>query len=132
MASLGWEIGGGVGLAEAVVGLGGGVIGGVSSLNSWCLFVPLKVSIFAWRLLRDRLPTKANLVTRGILSSTALSCVSGCGEVESTHHLFLSCSTFGFLWALVRSWIGILMVDYFSLCHHFVQFTSSAGGSRAR
>ncbi|PNY10276.1 cysteine-rich receptor-like protein kinase, partial [Trifolium pratense] len=30
----------------------------------------LKVSIFAWRLLRDRLPTKVNLVTRGILPAT--------------------------------------------------------------
>ncbi|PNX65088.1 cysteine-rich receptor-like protein kinase, partial [Trifolium pratense] len=34
----------------------------------WHPQVPLKVSIFAWRLLRDRLPTKPNLVTRGILS----------------------------------------------------------------
>jgi hypothetical protein len=28
----------------------------------------LKVSIFAWRLLRDRLPTKTNLVTQGIIT----------------------------------------------------------------
>ncbi|PNX55797.1 receptor-like kinase, partial [Trifolium pratense] len=60
--------------------------------------VPLKASICAWRLLRDRLPTKANLVTRGILSVAAHHCVSGCGEVETVQHLFLSCSTFGALW----------------------------------
>jgi hypothetical protein len=48
--------------------------------------VPLKVSIFAWRLLRDRLPTKENLVTRGILSPTAHFCVSGCGAPESAQH----------------------------------------------
>ncbi|GAU51099.1 hypothetical protein TSUD_411800 [Trifolium subterraneum] len=47
--------------------------------------VPLKVSIFAWRLLCDRLPTKTNLVTRGILSPAAHSCVSGCGAAESAH-----------------------------------------------
>ncbi|GAU40818.1 hypothetical protein TSUD_398020 [Trifolium subterraneum] len=29
----------------------------------WHSQVPLKVSIFAWRLLRDRLPTKANLIS---------------------------------------------------------------------
>ncbi|WJX73507.1 hypothetical protein P8452_57279 [Trifolium repens] len=34
----------------------------------WHKQVPLKVSIFAWRLLRDRLPTKANLVARGIIT----------------------------------------------------------------
>ncbi|GAU31811.1 hypothetical protein TSUD_58120 [Trifolium subterraneum] len=39
--------------------------------------VPLKVSILAWRLLRDRLPTKANLTSRGILTVGDLHCVSG-------------------------------------------------------
>jgi hypothetical protein len=29
--------------------------------------IHLKVSIFAWRLLHDRLPTKVNLVARGII-----------------------------------------------------------------
>ncbi|MCI18220.1 glutamate-gated kainate-type ion channel receptor subunit GluR5, partial [Trifolium medium] len=46
----------------------------------WHSHVPLKISILAWRLLRDRLPTKTNLVTRGILSQEAHFCVSGCGE----------------------------------------------------
>ncbi|XP_045791439.1 uncharacterized protein LOC123886145 [Trifolium pratense] len=64
----------------------------------WHKQVPLKVSILAWRLLQDRLPTKVNLASRGILSSTATSCVSGCGGVESVHHLFLSCEIFGSLW----------------------------------
>ncbi|MCI89853.1 heat-shock protein, partial [Trifolium medium] len=34
----------------------------------WHPQVPWKVSIFAWRLLRDKLPTKVNLVSRGVLS----------------------------------------------------------------
>ncbi|MCI32291.1 cysteine-rich receptor-like protein kinase, partial [Trifolium medium] len=41
----------------------------------WHKQVPLKVSILAWRLLRDRLPTKVNLVTRGIISSEDHFCV---------------------------------------------------------
>ncbi|WJX34558.1 hypothetical protein P8452_22662 [Trifolium repens] len=98
----------------------------------WHPQVPLKVSIFAWRLLRDRLPTKANLATRGIIPTTASLCVSGCGEVESAHHLFFSCGTFGSVWALVCSWFDIPMVEHTSLRDHFVQFTYSAGGSRAR
>ncbi|GAU51437.1 hypothetical protein TSUD_413370 [Trifolium subterraneum] len=98
----------------------------------WHPQVPLKVSIFAWRLLRDRLPTKTNLVTRGIISPAVHSCVSGCGAAESTHHLFISCSTFGSLWALVCSWIDMTSVESTSLWDHFVQFVSSAGGSRAR
>ncbi|CAJ2638116.1 unnamed protein product [Trifolium pratense] len=98
----------------------------------WHPQVPLKVSILAWRLLRDRLPTRVNLVTRQVLSPTAHTCVFGCGEAESAHHLFISCGFVGFLWDLVRSWIDIPLVDFVSLRDHFIQFTSSAGGSRAR
>ncbi|GAU35957.1 hypothetical protein TSUD_147420 [Trifolium subterraneum] len=148
---------GGVGVAQTVKGVGGGDVEG-SELDSgytvrsayqlltdqvvapldaaagliWHPQVPLKVSILAWRLLRDRLPTKSNLITRGVLPVAAHFCVSGCGEAESAHHSFLSCSTFGSLWPLVSSWAGSSLVTAQTLPDHFVQFTSSAGGSRAR
>ncbi|CAJ2672661.1 unnamed protein product [Trifolium pratense] len=98
----------------------------------WHPQVPLKVSIFAWRLLRDRLPTRANLVNRGVLSSSADTCVFGCGVAESAHHLFLSCSFAGSLWDLVREWVDISPVVSTTLRDHFAQFTASAGVSRAR
>ncbi|GAU30517.1 hypothetical protein TSUD_18970 [Trifolium subterraneum] len=94
--------------------------------------VPLKVSILAsWRLLRDRLPTRANLAARGIISPAAHFCVSGCGDVESAQHLFLFCSTFGSLWSSVRSWIGFSAADPQSISDHFLQFSYSLGGTRA-
>ncbi|GAU28189.1 hypothetical protein TSUD_313480 [Trifolium subterraneum] len=132
---------GGVGVASTVEGVGGGIVGGVSDLTTYSFIarsffrqmaVPLKVSILVWRLLRDRLPTKANLVTRGILPLAAYQCVSGCGAAETAQHLFISCSTFGSLWPLVSSWIGSSLVTAQTLPDHYVQFTSSAGGSRAR
>ncbi|MCH99721.1 kinesin-like protein, partial [Trifolium medium] len=95
----------------------------------WHREVPLKVSILAWRLLRDRLPTKTNLVTRGIISADARYCVSGFGEAESSYHLFLF---FGSLWSVVRAWIGSMAMDANSLPDHFVKFTQSVGGQRAR
>ncbi|CAJ2632137.1 unnamed protein product [Trifolium pratense] len=98
----------------------------------WHPQVPLKVSIFVWRLLRDRLPTKSNLITRGILSSSAQLCVAGCGEAESANYLFISCSFFGSIWALVCTWIDIPLTNSSTIRDHFVHFTSSAGGSRAR
>ncbi|GAU29920.1 hypothetical protein TSUD_148290 [Trifolium subterraneum] len=97
----------------------------------WHPQVPLKVSILTWRLLRDRLPTKVNLITRDTLPAAAHFCVSVCGAVESAQHLFLSCSTFGSLWASVSSWIGSSLVTAQTLSDHLVQFTSSAGGARA-
>jgi hypothetical protein len=90
------------------------------------------ISIFAWRLLRDRLPTKTNLVTRGILSPDLDLCVTACGGVKSAEHLFLSCGTFGSLWPLVLVWIEFSAVDAQSLSDYFVQFTYSVGGLRSR
>ncbi|KAK2449167.1 hypothetical protein QL285_008386 [Trifolium repens] len=97
----------------------------------WHRQVALKVSIFASRLLRDRLATKMNLVSRGILAPDLHLCTTGCGDIETAQHLFISCDTFGSLWPLVRSWICFSRVDAYSLTDHFTQFTYSAGGLRA-
>jgi hypothetical protein len=56
----------------------------------WRKQVPLKVFVFAWRLLRDRLATKTNLTHRDIISLEAQSCVAGCVDMESAQHLFVS------------------------------------------
>ncbi|GAU30108.1 hypothetical protein TSUD_295890 [Trifolium subterraneum] len=98
----------------------------------WHPQVPLKVSIFAWRLLRDRLPTKANLTSRGIILVEDSHCISGCGAVESAQHVFISCNMFGSLWPLISSWVGAPMVTAQTLSDHFLQFTTSAGGTRVR
>ena len=98
----------------------------------WHNQVPLKVSIFAWRLLRDRLPTKSNLVHRQIISSETSLCVSDCGLVETSHHLFLSCNIFSSLWPLVRHWLGIIGVDTNIIADHFLQFVHLTGGGKAK
>jgi len=68
-----------------ISGSGGTIIAAVTRLR-----VPLKVSILAWRLLRNRLPTKDNLVTRDIISQDSQMCMTGCGGLEMAHHLFIS------------------------------------------
>jgi len=98
----------------------------------WHKQVPLKVSIFAWRLLRDRLPTKSNLATQGVISSDTRFCVASYGQVEDDQHLFLSCSTFGSLWPLVWSWIGFTGADTRFISDHFIQFIYSTGVLKSR
>ncbi|PNY08824.1 cysteine-rich receptor-like protein kinase [Trifolium pratense] len=73
---------GGVAVMALVVGVGG------------ITLVPLKVSVLAWRLLRNRLPTKDNLVPRHIIPHDARFCATGCGASEIANHLFLSCPVF--------------------------------------
>jgi hypothetical protein len=98
----------------------------------WHKQVPLKVLIFTWRLLQDRLPTKINLVRRGIIHHDAARCVAGCTSDESVAQLFLHCDVFGSLWQLIRSWIGIIGVDPNNISDHFYQFIHCTGHSKKR
>jgi len=61
----------------------------------WQRQVPLKVSVFTWRLLRQRLPTRDNLLCRGIICQDGTSCIGGCGFSETVAHLILQCDVFG-------------------------------------
>jgi len=93
----------------------------------WHRFIPAKVSLFVWRLLRNRLPTRDNLVRRNILQPPLSLCPFGCNEPESARHLFLECTTSNFLWSQVTSWLGISMVFPLDLRDHLYQFSHMAG-----
>jgi len=47
----------------------------VGAPSPWHKDVPLKVAVFAWRLFRDRLPTKDNLAHRGVIDNDSRMCV---------------------------------------------------------
>jgi hypothetical protein len=38
-----------------------------------------------------QLPTKFNLLHRGIIQANESSCVAGCGIIETAQHLFITC-----------------------------------------
>jgi len=98
----------------------------------WHKQVPLKVFIFAWRLLRDRLPTKVNLARCSIIPIVDWFCVAGCGLEKDVQHLFLLCSTFGTLWQLVRSLISFDGANSQVITDHFQQFIYYTYGLKLR
>jgi len=98
----------------------------------WRKDVPLKVSVFVWRLFQNMLSSKTNLLHRGIIPYEASLCVSGCGQQESETHLFLSCHFFGQLWQLVRNWFGVYSADLSNIVDHFYQFATSSGYGKSR
>jgi hypothetical protein len=106
-------------------------LNGVAVYNVWHKLVPSKVSIFAWRLLQDRIPTKSNLVRRQVLQHGSNVCVSGCGVPETVDHLFLACNLFGSVWSLICNWLGISFVCPGSITDHFLHFTQLAGMPRS-
>lgn len=72
----------------------------------WLQEVPLKVSIFAWRLFLNRVPTRDKLLQRRALTIDEQGCVANCGSNEDKDHLFINCVFFGGLWPLIAGWLG--------------------------
>ncbi|KAD5960817.1 hypothetical protein E3N88_12289 [Mikania micrantha] len=58
--------------------------------HDWLRWLPIKINIFRWRLVRNRLPTMKNLAVRGVLGSNHLCHLCKTLE-EDLDHLLLSC-----------------------------------------
>ncbi|GJS20249.1 RNA-directed DNA polymerase, eukaryota [Tanacetum coccineum] len=56
----------------------------------WVKGVPIKINIFAWRARRDCLPTRLNLIRRGVTLETASCPICLAGE-EDVSHVFFRC-----------------------------------------
>lgn len=96
----------------------------------WHKLVPTKVSLFDWRLLQDRIPTRSNLVRRHVLQPIDNLCVGGCSFSETVDHLFIGCDLFASAWNLVCHWLGVPCVFLGSVTNHYFQFIHLAGLSR--
>jgi hypothetical protein len=57
----------------------------------WNKVIPLKVYLFAWRLLNNILPSKDNLICHGMHLEDSVLCLEGCGVVENIDHLVVGC-----------------------------------------
>jgi hypothetical protein len=93
----------------------------------WLKHVPSKVSVFVWRLLRNRLPTKDNLIRRMVLHQEDNDCVGGCGSPETAVHIILQCDFFGIMWQLIYKWVGISFISPDLVVDHFYHFGHLAG-----
>jgi len=96
-------------------------------IDVWHKQIPSKVSLFAWRLFQKRLPTKDNLMHRRVIQPENAVCASGCGQRETTNHLFLACNIFSSLWYQVWHWLGISSMMPSDISHYYLQFTNMAG-----
>jgi hypothetical protein len=57
----------------------------------WLNNVPSKVSIFGWRLLLEKLPTKDALYNKGIITNMIERCCVFClNELQDINHIFFT------------------------------------------
>ena len=72
--------------------------------TEWIRWIPGKANILLWRLLNNRLPTKDNLITRGV-SMASTDCPLCVMCMETLDHLMTSCSTSRVVNAYLLSWV---------------------------
>jgi len=71
----------------------------------WNKVVPLKISLFVWRLSHNWVPTKDNFFQRGIIPSNSNMCSSGCGLEKNVNHFL--CAFYKSVWSHCLRWLGI-------------------------
>ncbi|GJW07652.1 RNA-directed DNA polymerase, eukaryota, reverse transcriptase zinc-binding domain protein [Tanacetum coccineum] len=69
----------------------------------WKCSIPIKVNVFIWRLLLNKLPSRVNLDRKGIDVGSIL-CPICMDDVKTVNHIFFSCNMAKDLWALFANW----------------------------
>nr|GEU60220.1 RNA-directed DNA polymerase, eukaryota, reverse transcriptase zinc-binding domain protein [Tanacetum cinerariifolium] len=69
----------------------------------WSKVIPIKLNIFMWCMLLDKLPTRSNLVNRGLDAPCSLCLICQMG-VETQDHLFFGCPMALDLFRLLGHW----------------------------
>lgn len=75
----------------------------------WNIHAPRRVSAIAWKILRQRIPTKDKLRRRGIqIKEEEAKCVM-CDEQneENISHLLFECKMTHAIWSNIHSWLRI-------------------------
>eukprot|EP00256_Glycine_max_P058861 XP_014627188.1 uncharacterized protein LOC106794156 [Glycine max] len=95
----------------------------------WKLKIPAKAAMFAWRLIRDRLPKKMNLRRRQVMVNDFMCPLCGLKE-EETAHLFFSCSNTLPLWWESLSWVIATALPQNPRDHYLQHATRTAEGKK--
>jgi hypothetical protein len=89
----------------------------------WRYNVPSKINVFGWRLLLNRLPTRAALNRRCILLNPHdLYCVFCFQYVEDCAHLFFHCLFSNGVWFSVFKWLGKSLPTGIDRSNYFLLF----------
>jgi len=87
----------------------------------WSIKIAPSAAVCAWRLLLDRVPTRSNLVRRGIQIGN-MQCPMCQEDVETTQHLLITCRVTQKVWDLCDKWSGNVAVRHKDVIIHFQSF----------
>ncbi|PWA97241.1 RNA-directed DNA polymerase, eukaryota [Artemisia annua] len=102
-----------------------------TTATRWIKFIPIKINVFAWKVSLDRLPTRVNLMYRGIFVSS-LSCPICSSHIEDTSHLLFSCIMAADVTRLVWRWWDLAWSPLGSYSEWLSWFNSIRLGSKLK
>ncbi|XP_058725811.1 uncharacterized protein LOC131597115 [Vicia villosa] len=73
----------------------------------WELKIPPKMHIFAWRFFIEKIPSKDELLNRGVTCILNSDCVFCGNHPEVFSHLFFNCHVVKEIWTQMYGWLGI-------------------------
>ncbi|KAF1874246.1 hypothetical protein Lal_00030279, partial [Lupinus albus] len=88
----------------------------------WKSKAPSKVISYAWRLFLDRIPTRDGLSRWGVslIIGGGASCTHCNDQLESSQHLFFSCSFSYRVWQLIYKWLDFYVALPYGTINHFM------------
>lgn len=99
----------------------------------WKSPVPLKVVVFSWKALLDRIPTKSNLALRNMLPPDMSVLCVWCGRVAETEVLiFLHCGLANGAWLNVMRWWNFNLVTPPNLFIHWACWSGVESRKRVK
>lgn len=88
----------------------------------WWKAVSSKVSAFSCKAIRERIPSKENLLKRGQSEGTCSeTCSSYLCVVESSNHLHFTCPSIILVWEKIFHWIGKTVLYSSCTWNHFLE-----------
>jgi len=80
-----------------------------------------KAQMLGWRVLLDKLPTKTNLLVRGVQLQHSL-CELCHAHEENAEYLFFSCKVSQMVWNMCDRWLGVSTVHHVKAKANFQHF----------
>ena len=95
----------------------------------WCKILSIKVNVFLWRAILNRLPTRTNLDRRRIeIDSLLCPCCSS--NVEDSNHVFFACNVALGLWKRIVLWLDLRIPEFVNMSDMFQWIDGNGVGSK--
>nr|GFB45659.1 RNA-directed DNA polymerase, eukaryota [Tanacetum cinerariifolium] len=100
-------------------------------VTRWVRYVPIKINVFAWRARRDFLPTRSNLVRRGIAVDSPV-CPLCLSSEEDGNHVFFGCGLAANIFRRLCRWWDLEWQDLSSFSEWYSGFSSVRLSSKVK